>query len=288
MKKKTERYAVDIEWDIDEEYMDEVHEVPLPQKILIPENMSDEEEISDYITNETGLCHKGFRIVSEFIRPANAGKLNTGEGNLGNKNSGSYNKGDDNTGFYNAGDANTGGHNDGDNNTGCQNNGDSNAGDMNIGDGNTGIMNVGDKNTGDNNIGNANAGNFNIGDGNTGHFNLGDYHTGCFNTEDTQSFTMFNQPSGWTMEEFITSEAYHTLLDMPSVTIFITIMTEDAIRNQPNAEITCGYLRQRSEDELAAARQQWWARLPETDKENIKGIPNFDPAIFKQITGIEV
>ena len=48
--------ATNIEWDVDEledlEY--------LPTEIEIPEGMTDEEEISDYISDETGFCHNGF------------------------------------------------------------------------------------------------------------------------------------------------------------------------------------------------------------------------------------
>ena len=46
--------AINIDWDIDigVEY--------LPTEIDIPDGMTDEEEISDYITNETGFCHYGF------------------------------------------------------------------------------------------------------------------------------------------------------------------------------------------------------------------------------------
>ena len=49
--------AVNIDWDIDigVEY--------LPTEIDIPDGMTDEEEISDYITNETGFCHNGFCLV---------------------------------------------------------------------------------------------------------------------------------------------------------------------------------------------------------------------------------
>lgn len=33
---------------------------PLPSEIDIPEEMEDEEEISDYLSETTGYCHKGF------------------------------------------------------------------------------------------------------------------------------------------------------------------------------------------------------------------------------------
>lgn len=48
-----------IEWDIDEN-----DNVELPETIEIPEGMIDEDEISDYLSEQTGYCHKGFYIVS--------------------------------------------------------------------------------------------------------------------------------------------------------------------------------------------------------------------------------
>lgn len=50
--------ARNILWDIDEG-----EEVILPNEIEIPDDITDEEDISDYITDETGFCHNGFEIV---------------------------------------------------------------------------------------------------------------------------------------------------------------------------------------------------------------------------------
>lgn len=49
--------ATNIQWDTDGE------DVTLPKEINIPENMTDENEISDYLSDETGFCHKGFDLV---------------------------------------------------------------------------------------------------------------------------------------------------------------------------------------------------------------------------------
>lgn len=50
--------AINIIWDVDfEEDLEN-----LPTEIEIPEGMTDEEEISDYITNITEYCHKGFEL----------------------------------------------------------------------------------------------------------------------------------------------------------------------------------------------------------------------------------
>lgn len=51
--------AIHILWDVDEPEDLEV----LPTEIQIPEGMKDEEEISDYLTDVTGFCHKGFHLA---------------------------------------------------------------------------------------------------------------------------------------------------------------------------------------------------------------------------------
>lgn len=35
----------------------------LPNEIEIPEDVEDDDEISDYLSDITGFCHKGFEIV---------------------------------------------------------------------------------------------------------------------------------------------------------------------------------------------------------------------------------
>lgn len=52
--------AVNIKWDTDGD-MGLLEE--LPTEIEIPKDMADEDEISDYISNETGFCHLGFELV---------------------------------------------------------------------------------------------------------------------------------------------------------------------------------------------------------------------------------
>lgn len=51
--------ATAIEWDMDN---DDINK--LPNSIEIPEGMIDEDEISDYLSEQVGYCHKGFTLVS--------------------------------------------------------------------------------------------------------------------------------------------------------------------------------------------------------------------------------
>lgn len=53
--------AVDIIWDIDEED-DDLTKIDLPTEIDIPDGI-DEEEVSDYISDMTGFCHYGYKLI---------------------------------------------------------------------------------------------------------------------------------------------------------------------------------------------------------------------------------
>ena len=58
-----QRKAVNIQWDIDPE---DDNGVELPNKIAIPNDIEDEEAISDYISDVTGFCHKGFELEEQL------------------------------------------------------------------------------------------------------------------------------------------------------------------------------------------------------------------------------
>lgn len=50
--------ATNIQWDVDDPKDLEL----LPTEIDIPDGIDDEDEISDYISDVTGFCHKGFEL----------------------------------------------------------------------------------------------------------------------------------------------------------------------------------------------------------------------------------
>ena len=54
--------ATDIIWDVDSGE----DAVSLPNEIKIPEGMTDEDDISDYLSDTTGFCHKGYVLEREF------------------------------------------------------------------------------------------------------------------------------------------------------------------------------------------------------------------------------
>lgn len=61
--------ATNIQWDIDledrETYEDAIKALSLPKEIFIPTTIKTEDEISDYISELTGFCHRGFSLESE-------------------------------------------------------------------------------------------------------------------------------------------------------------------------------------------------------------------------------
>ena len=213
----------------------------------------------------------------EVLRLVNIGKDCTGLCNTGNRNTGNRNTGNCNTGDRNTGNCNTGYRNTGNCNTGDRNTGDCNTGNCNTGDRNTGNCNTGDRNTGYRNTGNRN----------TGDWNKSNYNTGCFMSEE-QKVMMFNKPSDWTYRMWRESEAWYLLSQIPKDVvewIYSEVMTDEEKTAHPEHETTGGYLKVLDESECG---QIWWNGLSDEDKEIIRSIPNFDPDIFYQCTGIKV
>ena len=162
-----------------------------------------------------------------------------------------------------------------------------NAGDNNTGNRNTGNCNTGNWNTGDRNTGNCNTGNCNTGDWNTGDWNKSSFNTGCFNTEE-QKIILFNKPSNMTYREWMDSDAKYLLNQIPkNVVEWVSEedMTDEEKAAYPTYETTGGYLKVLDESKCG---QLWWNGLSDCDKQIIKSIPNFDPDIFYECTGIKV
>lgn len=59
--------AIDIEWDVDSKKELKLlpKEIPIPDE-MIPKDPDDyNDDISDYISDLTGYCHRGFKLVKE-------------------------------------------------------------------------------------------------------------------------------------------------------------------------------------------------------------------------------
>ena len=172
-------------------------------------------------------------------------------------------------------------------NSGDQNSGDQNSGNWNSGNWNSGDQNSGDQNSGDQNSGNWNSGNWNSGNRNSGDWNATSFSNGCFNTVSPKIY-MFNKPTDWTFERWFNCRARRLLNDIDDCQleyVYLSAMTDEEKAAHPEAETTGGYLKERTTADNA---WKWWAGLSAADRNVILSLPNFDAAIFREITGIDV
>ena len=151
----------------------------------------------------------------------------------------------------------------------------------------TGLCNTGNCNTGNWNTGNWNTGDWNTGNWNTGDWNTCNQSTGCFCTEQ-QPIMFFNKPSTWSLEDWYRSEARSLMNQIPKDVvewIYEEDMTDEEKAEHPTYKTTGGYLKVLDESECG---QIWWDGLSEHEKMVIENLPNFDPKLFRQCTGIDV
>lgn len=231
----------------------------------------------------------------EVLDLVNEGKNCTGLGNTGN-----FNTGDENKGNWNTGDKNAGYWNTGDDNAGDRNTGDRNTGNFNTGWCNSGYRNTGDYNTGVCNSGDGNTGNFNTGDRNTGHrntgcWNTGNWNTGCWNTIDyssgffntiDQPITAFNRPLKMSRIEFLNTRGMRLLNQKFNLTIWISSrnMSDTEKKEHPEHKTHAGYFKAL---DLKTACRQMWDDFTDGERQAVREIPNFDPDVFEEITGID-
>ena len=243
------------------------------------------EEGDKCATNKLGIIRE--IPWAELLEMVNTGKgcaglCNSGNRNSGNRNSGNRNSGNRNSGNWNSGNRNSGNWNSGDCNSGNRNSGNRNSGDWNSGDCNSGDCNSGNRNSGDWNSGNRNSGDWNSGDWNNTNFS-----NGCFNTVEP-TIHLFNKPSSWTYRDWLNSEARYLMNQIQGDIlewVYLSDMTDEEKAAHPEAETTGGYLKELDNSECAVI---WWRSLDQRQKNVIMAIPNFDKAIFKEITGIDV
>src|SRR5574344_3169774 len=197
-------------------------------------------------------------------------------------NTGVFNSGDRNSGYRNSGDLNTGDLNSGDLNTG-----DLNTGDLNSGDRNSGDLNSGYRNSGDLNSGYRNSGDLNSGDRNSGDLNSGYRNSGVFcnkKREDTVPF--FNKESDMTWDEWYNHDAYCASRRLETTKwIYWDDMTDKEKANNEKASVCGGYIKVY---EYKEAWKNLWDTLDDDEKETFRTLPNFDPDVFEDITGIRV
>ena len=249
------------------------------------------EALGDIDSDGSKSCTNKIRIIreipwQEILDLVNTGDGCTGFGNSGDWNSGDCNSGNRNSGDWNSGDCNSGDCNSGDCNSGNMNSGGWNSGDWNSGDWNSGNMNSGDRNSGNRNSGNMNSGDWNSGNMNSGDWNSCSYSSGCFNTIEHKMF-LFNKLSDWTYHDWIRSDARRVLSRIPHrhiKPVSYDRMSDTEKEAHPEVKTTGTFLRIVDNPDV----QNWWRSISDEDKKAILSIPNFDKAIFKEITGIDI
>ena len=99
---------------------------------------------------------------------------------------------------------------------------------------------------------------------------------------------MFDKPSEWTYRDWLDSNARYILNQIPTRIIDWVCsddMTDEEKEHHPEHKTTGGILKVL---EPKQTRQEWWDGLTDNKKDIIKAIPNFDPDIFEEITGVRV
>jgi hypothetical protein len=144
-----------------------------------------------------------------------------------------------------------------------------------------GVLNTGKENTGFMNSGDSNSGDKNSGDCNSGYRN-----SGAFCTDPNPPLILFNKASRLTVKEWENHPAYRLMFNIaPTIWIPAEIMTDKEKEEYPIWKTVEGYLKTIT---LKEAWANFWPTLSEENKKHFTTLENFDPEIFKEITGIDV
>ena len=173
-------------------------------------------------------------------------------------------------------------------NTGASNSGYRNSGDWNSGNSNSGDWNSGYRNSGDWNSGDWNSGDWNSGNRNSGDWNSGNFSTGVFNTKKNPTIKMFDKDSTWTIDDWNNSTARSIMTGCPytySDYIYTDDMTEEEKEKHPEYKTIGGFVK--TFTATAEDKQKWWDSLSESDKNEVKALPNFDADKFCKCVGIK-
>ncbi|HUP14255.1 MAG TPA: hypothetical protein VM187_18665 [Niastella sp.] len=186
----------------------------------------------------------------------------------------------------NSGSNNTGHSNSGDSNSGDRNSGYRNSGSRNSGDRNSGYRNSGDSNSGYRNSGDRNSGSWNSGDRNSGDSNSGYRNSGAFCTDKNPMLVLFNKPTNITVKDWERHKAVELMAAIdPTIWVPANTMTDAEKEQHPKWETTDGYLK------TIPIKEAWanaWNNWTDKNKHVFLTLPNFDAAIFEEITGIKI
>ena len=216
-------------------------------------------------------------ILREIVGEEKQNLINSGDRNSGNRNSGDGNSGNWNSGNRNSGDWNSGYWNSGDRNSGNWNSGDGNSGDWNSGN-----RNSGDRNSGNRNSGDWNSGNRNSGDSNSGYWNSGDWNSGYCNS-DTPKVRIFNKETAVKRDDIEFPDFFY--FDLTQFVSYDTATDEERKEHKKEIEARGGFLK------TIGYKEAWrksWDKAYDEDRRKVLSLPNWDNAVFFEITGIDV
>ncbi|WP_353096185.1 pentapeptide repeat-containing protein, partial [Tissierella praeacuta] len=131
-----------------------------------------------------------------------------------------------------------------------------------------------------------NSGDWNSGNGNSGDWNSGNGNSGVFCTENPK-LKIFDTETDMTIDEWRRTKASAILRwnFESTVWIYAQNMTEEEKEQYTDYETLGGYLKV---FEYKEACKDMWDVLTDEEKQEIKNIPNFNPAKFEEITGIKI
>ena len=148
------------------------------------------------------------------------------------------------------------------------------------------ITSKGYRNSGNDNSGNYNSGNYNSGEHNSGYCNSGDRNSGIFcSVEPAQS--LFNKPTELMFNSPEIQQIVGVINSVKSVItwIYSDNMSDEEKANNPSHTTTGGYLKKQ---DFKYCWKKAWEGFSEDQKNIILNAPNFDAAVFEEITGVKV
>lgn len=140
--------------------------------------------------------------------------------------------------------------------------------------------NTGENNSGDRNSGNRNSGDWNSGNGNSGYGNSTERETGIFNTTKGK-IRCFNKETNLSWEDITHPNFNEFHLNK---WVNESEMTTEEKKAEADFHIRGGYLKTFTWEEAWA---NYWRDCDDEEKQRVLNLPNFDPTIFKEITGID-
>jgi len=152
----------------------------------------------------------------------------------------------------------------------------------------TGNCSTGDESTGNRSTGNWSTGNWSTGNRSTGNRSTGcwstnDKSTGHFCTEETKNILVFNKDC--TIEDWNNCDKPSFLYFNLTEWVADRNMTDQEKVDNDTSHTTGGYLKSYKYKE---AFRKSWDKAEEADRKKVLSLPNFDNAVFLQISGIDV